>query len=133
MIEPASLDTLAAEIRACVTSDHSLDEMRNEVRPLKSQTNRIQPRSATVISLVGTDGGNNQVRFDPFMVQLIRVVDSSQNELCLEAITPHTPVDYLNARHFNSAGDPTTALGRMMAYLGVRHLRDLAGAFDAKP
>jgi hypothetical protein len=133
MIEPASLDTLASEIRACVTADQGfLDDMRNEVRPLKGQTSRIQPRAATAISLVGTDGGNNQVRFDPFMVQLVRIVDSSQNELCLEAITPHTPIDRLNVRHFTPTGEPVTALGRMMAHLGLRDLRDLSGAFVPK-
>lgn len=134
MIEPASMDALANEIRSCVEADHYiLDEMRSEVRPLKGETRRIQPRAATAISLVGTDGGNNQVRFDPFMVQLVRVVDSSQNELCLEAITPNSSIDLLNRRHFDPLGKPITPLGRMMAFLGVSHLKGLTPVFDPKP
>ena len=61
-------------------------------------------RSSRAISLVGTDGGNNQLRFDPFLVQLIRVVDSSQNEYCLEVITSNTPFEALNLCHFEPDG-----------------------------
>src|ERR1051326_892988 len=111
-------------MKACVANDaHLLDELRTEVRPLRTQVRRIQARSATAISLVGTDGGNNQLRFDPFLVQLIRVVDSSQNEYCLEVITPNTPIDELEARHLDPKGNGKTALGRMMNYLGVTNLK----------
>ena len=63
------------------------------------------------MSLVGTDGGNNQLHFDPFMVQLVRVVDSSNNEYCLEALSPTTPIHSLDKRQFNSDGTSRTALG----------------------
>jgi hypothetical protein len=65
MIDPDSMDQLERAMDDCVASDsHLLDELRNEVRGLRTQVRRIQPRSATAISLVGTDGGNNQLRFD---------------------------------------------------------------------
>jgi len=76
--------------------------------------------------LVGTDGGNNQLQFDPFLIQLIRVVDSSNNEYCLEAISPTTPVQKLNERQFAIDGSPSTALGEMMAFLGVSSLSSLS-------
>src|ERR1041384_2719540 len=99
MIELSSLETLQGELKECITEDAKvLETMRQDIRPLKSQIRRIQPRSATAISLVGTDGGNNQLRFDPFQIQLIRVVDSSANEYCLEVITPNTPIEELEAR-----------------------------------
>jgi hypothetical protein len=133
MIEPSSLAQIAREIRSCVGLDRGiLDEMRAEVRPLRSETRRIHPRAATAISLVGTDGGNNQLRFDPFMVQLVRVVDSSENELCLEAITQNTPLDVLNERHFASNGEPKTPLGEMMAFLEVKRLEDLSPVFRGR-
>ena len=103
-----------------------LDSLRGEVRPLTATVRRILPRTTTSISLVGTDGGNNRIQFDPFLVQLVRVVDSSNNEYCLEAITPTTNVTELSRFQFDSAGEPRTSLGRMMAFLGVRDLTDLS-------
>src|SRR5690606_16402020 len=91
-------------------------------------TRRIQPRATTSISLVGTDGGNNQLQFDPFLIQLVRVVDSSNNEYCLEAVSPTTPVQKLNERQFAADGAARTALGEMMAFLGVNSLPALSAS-----
>ncbi len=118
MIDPESIAALRVELASSIQGDRRvLDELREEVRPLKSQTRLIQPRSTTAISLVGTDGGNNRIEFDPFMVQLVRVVDSSNNEYCLEAVTPTTDRAAVNARHFDESGAPKTALGQMVAKL----------------
>jgi hypothetical protein len=127
MIEPQSHEQLKQEIAARMLEDRALlDQLRSEVRPLRSEARLIQPRNTTAVSLVGTDGGNNSLQFDPFLVQLIRVVDSSNNEYCLEAITPTTNVANLSAKQFNSDGSPKTALGTMMKYLGVNDLSRLS-------
>lgn len=127
MIDPASQKQLKEAIADCIDSDQGvLDALREEIRPLKSVTRRIQPRSTTSISLVGTDGGNNQLQFDPFLIQLIRVVDSSNNEYCLEAVSPTTPIQKLNERQFASDGTAQTTLGEMMAFLGVKNLTALS-------
>jgi len=134
MIEPTTFEVLQKELRNRISIDKRvLDEMREEVRPLKAATRRIQPRSATAISLVGTDGGNNQLQFDPFRVQLVRVVDSSHNEYCLEVITPRMSISELSIRHFETDARPRTALGRMMAYLGISNLAGLSPVFNASP
>lgn len=118
MIDPESIAALRAELATSIQGDRRvLDELREDVRPLKGLTRKIQPRSTTAISLVGTDGGNNKIEFDPFMVQLVRVVDSSNNEYCLEVVTPTTDRASVNARHFNANGSPRTALGQMMTKL----------------
>jgi hypothetical protein len=118
---------LKEAISDCILSDQGvLDTLRAEIRPLKSASRRIQPRTTTSISLVGTDGGNNQLQFDPFLVQLVRVVDSGNNEYCLEAVSPTTPVDKLSRRQFCSDGSPATALGQMMTILGVDSLSALS-------
>jgi hypothetical protein len=93
--------------------------LRLDVRPLAARARRIHPRSATSVSLVATDGGNNSLRFDPFMLQIIRVVESNDNELCLEVITPTTPIVELDARQFDRGGQPVTSLGRLMMALNV--------------
>lgn len=127
MIEPTSQGQLKAEIADCIGTDQGvLDVLREEIRPLRSTTRQIRPRATTSISLVATDGGNNQLQFDPFLIQLIRVVDSSNNEYCLEVASPTTPVEKLEARQFAPDGAARTALGEMMAFLGVRRLAELS-------
>lgn len=127
MIDPASQAQLKEAIADCIGSDQNvLDILRTEISSLKSITRRIQPRLTTSISLVGTDGGNNQLQFDPFLIQLVRVVDSSNNEYCLEAVSPTTPIQKLNARQFNEDGFALTALGEMMAFLKVDSLQKLS-------
>lgn len=127
MIDPASQAQLREAIAACIGSDREvLDALREEIRPLKNETRRIQPRTTTSISLVGTDGGNNQLQFDPFLVQLVRVVDSSNNEYCLEAVSPTTPIQKLNECQINTDGTTLTALGEMMAFLNLDTLPKLS-------
>ena len=127
MIEPESHEKLRGEIAERIRADRKLlDDLRDEVRPLRTQVQRIQPRTTTSISLVGTDGGNNSLQFDPFLVQLIRVVDSSNNEYCLEAITPTTSVSGLRGKQFDESGRPVTPLGEMMLDLEVDSLPALS-------
>lgn len=127
MIDPDSQAQLREAIADCIGSDQwVLDALREEIRPLKSATHRIQPRTTTSISLVGTDGGNNQIQFDPFLIQLVRVVDSSNNEYCLEAVSPTTSIKKLNERHFAPDGAARTALGEMMAFLDVNSIPALS-------
>jgi hypothetical protein len=127
MIDPESSKLLKKEIADRMLSDKSiLDQLREEIGVLKNSVRRIQPRTTTSISLVATDGGNNTLQFDPFMVQIVRVVDSNNNEYCIEAITPTTDITSLSARQFGEDGRPPTALGEMMAYLEVSHLEKLS-------
>lgn len=127
MIDQDTYKQLKNDIEIQTTVDRLvLDNMRAQVRPLLSSTKRIHSRSATAVSLVATDGGNNSLRFDPFMVQVVRIVDSNDNELCLEVITPTTPLADLNKRQFDSAGKPITSLGRLMGALKVKSLEQLS-------
>jgi len=126
LLDPASQAALRDEITQQIRGDQALlSKLRAEVRPLVAQTHKILPRSATSISLVATDGGNNQLRFDPFLVQLIRVVDSSNNEYCLEAVSPTMSIISLSARQFADRERPT-ALGQLMQYLGVNQISELS-------
>jgi hypothetical protein len=109
-----------------------LEELRAEVRLGLGDARRIMSRQTTAVSLVGTDGGNNRIEFDPFMAQLIRVVDSSNNEYCLEVITPTTDLVTLSKRHIED-GTPKTPLGKMMKFLGVAFLWQLSPMIKKPP
>lgn len=138
MIEPESYFQLKQEITDRIRAERDvLDQLRTEIRPLRGAVRRIQPRTTTSLSLVATDGGNNKLQFDPFLVQVVRIVDSSNNEYCLEAVTPTTKVASLSARQFSADGNPHTALGMLMDYVGVRSLEQLSHMIrhqeDGKP
>lgn len=127
MIDPNSQSQLRDEIAKRIATDRViLDCLRNEIHALKSSVRRIQPRSAAAISLVAADGGNNSLQFDPFLVHLVRIVDSSNNQYCLDVVTPSTDVSELSRRQFDPNGSPITALGELMAYLGVSDLTRLS-------
>jgi hypothetical protein len=127
VIDPDRYAILRQEIARRMEADrHLLDDLRREIRQIRGEVRRIQPRTATAISLVATDGGNNRIQFDPFLVQLVRVVDSSNNEHCLEAVSPTTDEGELTSRQFDGRGGPSTPLGQMMAALGVAGLSELS-------
>lgn len=134
MIDPESLEELQRELRERIEADRAvLDDLRAEVRKGLGDVRRIQPRATTAISLVGTDGGNNRVEFDPFLAQLVRVVDSSNNEHALEVVTPSTDIEKLSRKHRPPGSAATSALGKMMEYLGVEMLWDLSPVIARPP
>jgi hypothetical protein len=134
MITPESYYQVKAAIHAAIFKDRAvLDQLREEVRTLLPHVRKIQPRATTAISLVATDGGNNRIQYDPFLIQLIRVVDSQNNEYCLEALTPTAELAAKSAEQFDAEGRPATALGYMMDYMGVRHLTELSQMITAAP
>src|SRR4029077_19132750 len=60
-----------------------------------------------------------------FLAQVVRVVDSSNNEHCFDIVTPTSDREVLSLTHLDTAGTPLTPLGRMMSYLGVKRLWEL--------
>ena len=134
MLAHESMTSLKQQVETLFEAEtKALAVLRRHAADLRGQMQRIQPRPVTSVSLVGTDGGDNKVQFDPLLVNLVRVVDSSSNEYLLEAVTPSTPVKELDARHRDpQTGAPRTALGRMMNFLGTDSLRELCPVFAEK-
>lgn len=126
MFNPEELDKIQKAVQECAQRDRVLlEKLRADVKNLVP-VRKIQPRNATSISLVASDGGNNQLRFDPFHVQLVRVVDSYGKQLCLDAVSASTDLGQLDRAQFNDDGSPKTPLGRMMMDLGQTTLNGLS-------
>jgi hypothetical protein len=133
MLSQESVEALKLQVGRLLEDERSsLEELRKHAATLRAEVRRIQPRPATSMSLVATDGGNNKVQYDPLLVNLVRVVDSSSNEYHLEAVTPNLSLQELDARQFNSSGVPQTALGRMMRYMYAKSLADICQVFGEK-
>ncbi|MFF5668240.1 hypothetical protein ACFY7F_36240 [Streptomyces griseofuscus] len=109
-----------------------LDELVEHARAIRPAVKVIRPRSATSVALMASDGGNNKVAFNPFYLQVIRVVDSSGEELCLEVVSPMSDIEELGRRQFDKDGAPRTALGKMMHGLGVDTLKGLSPMMSGK-
>lgn len=132
---------LEAAVKEAVARDRGLlTELREQARALRAAVRVVQPRTATTVSLVASDGGNHSFPLDPFFVQVVRVVDSYGLPLCFDVVTPSSDIDQLSARQFEAdRRTPRTALGRLMADLQCTHLWELSSAIprqrksDANP
>jgi hypothetical protein len=127
MITSETINDVRKKVEDRATADKRvLDELRSEIRPLRGEVRRINPRTTTAISLVAADGGNNKVEFDPYLFQLVRVVDSYGRELLLDVASATTNTEVLSRQHLDNDGIPKSALGEMMKDLGVETLWELS-------
>jgi hypothetical protein len=101
----------------------------SDVALLRHSVTTIQPRNMNSISLVASDGGNNRLVFNPFSLQVVRVVDTFGQELFLDVISPSTDTIALGQRHL----DNDTPLGTLMRDPGVTSLGELSPMIPAKP
>ena len=130
MFDPDRLPELKSLVREATRGDSGLlDEVIRDVALLRPVTT-IQPRTINSISLVASDGGNNRLDFNPFSLQVIRVVDTFGDELFLDVISPSTDTAALGQRHLD---DPASPLGRMMRDLGASALGQLSPMIPARP
>src|SRR5580692_10848501 len=111
MILPEQLPELRRMIRAQAARDSRLlAELVRQAKELAQDVRPIRPRAATAVALTAADGGNNAVAFNPFSLQIVRVV------------SPGTDVGELSRKHLAER----TALGGLMTDLGVSELRELS-------
>lgn len=123
MFLPEQLPELRRRIRAQAARDAGvLSELVAQARELAPQVRPIRPRAATAVALTAADGGNNAVAFNPFSLQIVRVVDSQGKELFLDVVSPGTDIGELSRKHLAEG----TVLGQLMTDLGVTELRELS-------
>jgi hypothetical protein len=120
---PEQIPALARQIRVQAARDFGLlEDLLAQAREMAPGVRPIRPRSATSVALTAADGGNNAVAFNPFSLQIIRVVDSQGKELFLDVVSPATDTGELSHRHLTER----TVLGELMADLGITRLADLS-------
>lgn len=105
------------------------DDVVAEVTSLKGLVRTIQARNTNSISLVASDGGNNRLVFNPFSLQVVRVVDTFGQELFLDITSPTTDTVALGERHLRAA----TPLGILMRDLDVSSLGALSPMIPPNP
>ena len=129
MFLPEQLPGLRRQIRAQAARDYRvLDDLVAQARAMAPGVRPIRPRSATSVALTAADGGNNAVAFNPFSLQIVRIVDSQGKELFLDVVSPTTDIGELSRAQFADR----TVLGRLMADLGVGSLRELSPAMAGR-
>ena len=129
MFSSEQLPELRRKIRAQAALEaRVLDELVKQASGLAPHVRPIRPRTATAVALTAADGGNNSVAFNPFELQVIRVVDSLGKELFLDVVSPATDIEELGRRH----REDRTALGKLMDDLGARRLSDLSSMMTAR-
>lgn len=128
MFDPDQLPELKRLVLEATQGDRGLlDDVLREVGLLRPIVT-IQPRNINSISLVASDGGNNRLVFNPFALQVVRVVDTFGQELFLDVISPSTDTVVLGQQHL----DRDTPLGKLMRDLGISRLADLSPMIPEK-
>ena len=123
MFLPEQLPGLQRQIRAQAERDSRLlDGLVAQAQAMAPAVRPIRPRSATSVALTAADGGNNAVTFNPFSLQIVRIVDSQGKELFLDVVSPTTDIAELSRKHLSDQ----TALGQLMTDLGLTELRHLS-------
>ncbi len=123
MLGPTDLENLRRSIGSVIAADSArLEELRRQVRGLRDTLRPIRPRTATTVSLVAADGGDNAFEFDPYLVYVTRVVDSYGKVLFQDALSPFADLRALSQRHLEEG----TPLGCLMTDLGVQGLWELS-------
>jgi len=128
MFEAAELPQLQKLIGEQVERDgKELDRLLTQLRVVKGDVRSIKPRSASSVALMAADGGNNRVTFNPFYLQIIRIVDSLGKQLCLDVVSPSSDIAELSRRQFvEDTSGRIKPLGRLMQALDISNLRGLS-------
>lgn len=123
MFDPERLPEVRRLVRKRTESDRDLlTDVLDEVNHLKANVVTIQPRNTNSISLVAADGGNNRLQFNPYLLQVVRIVDSNGAERFLDVISPTTDPSTIDEHNF--AND--TPLAKLLTDLGLSSIRDLS-------
>lgn len=123
MFEPSQIEAIRVAIERQTVADRALlQELREDVRTALRPSLVVRPHSATAMAFAASESASNRLVFDPFSMQLVRIVNSQGRQLFLDVISPLSDPDELNKRH-RQARD---SLFSLMEDLEVEHLSELS-------
>lgn len=117
MFDDEERTRIREEVEQRVASDRVvLDDLIDMVRKhgLRRNARQIQNYKTAALAIVASDGGNHQLKFDPFHQHLIRVVDSDGQTLGLKSIALTTSLESLFASEFTGDDGKPTPVGRLI-------------------
>lgn len=107
------------------------ETLRREISPLRGTERALHRRAANALAVVASDGGNNQVLFDPFLLHVVQIVDSQRNvQYGPEVLAANTQFEQLLLNHIDKDKKPKTCLGKLMVDLGIDSWEELSYAFN---
>ncbi len=114
-LESVDFSKLREAVQIAVKAEAlNVDKIRQKVQDF--EVIPLEPRQCHSVAPVAMDGGENQISFDPVHIEILRVVDSNDNDHLLEIIPLSESIDYIE-RRFNEV----PILKRLLERLGVNY------------
>ncbi len=92
---------------------------RHHAQTIKSLIKPIRRYSINAVSFVSSDGGDNRVRFNPGVIELVRVVDSRGNQCALDAVSGNQTAEDINLRGERNDPSSVSPLANLCSDLGL--------------
>ncbi|MGC8553972.1 MAG: hypothetical protein ACP5NA_00550 [Candidatus Acidulodesulfobacterium sp.] len=123
MLSDDNLDLIRYQIEMSykATEEPVVKELRNFAKKIKDNIKILRPYTATAVSFVSADGGNNNIKFNPCVLELVRVVDSRGVQCAIDPIFGNS-----NATNLNERVERIKPLKRLCADLGLNRLSDIS-------
>jgi hypothetical protein len=112
-LESIDFSKLREAVRIAVKAEAlNVDKIRQKVQDF--EVIPLESRQCHSVAPVAMDGGENQISFDPVHIEILRVVDSNDNDHLLEIIPLSESIDYIEGRF-----DEVPILKDLLEKLGV--------------
>jgi hypothetical protein len=123
MLSDDNLDLIRSQIETAykATEEPVVNELRNFAKQIKDNIKILRPYTATAVSFVSADGGNNNIKFNPCVLELVRVVDSRGVQCAIDPIFGNS-----NAANLNERVERIKPLKRLCDDLGLNKLSDIS-------
>ncbi len=123
MLSDDNLDLIRSQIETAykATEEPVVKQLRSFAVKIKDDIKILRPYTATAVSFVSADGGNNNIKFNPCVLELVRIVDSRGVQCAIDPIFGNSNLNDLNERV-----ERIMPLKRLCDDLGLERLSDIS-------